>query len=139
VIKEFDVDVIDNPTTGQFLDVLNLIGLTEAQFRADPEKALTQAKNLSLEECQVLLDIISKPKINLREQSLDTARHIVGISTAFFLTSSLMSITKQQLTEKGFTNPATFRLGNRAERIAALMLLSQDLNRHSMPKFADGN
>jgi hypothetical protein len=139
LIKEFNIKTVEDPTTGQFIDVLNLIGLTEKQFRKDPEKALERAKNLDLEESQKLLELISTDKIDLREYSLDVAIHVVGIAASFFLAESLESITKQKLTESGYMNPKAYQAGSRAEKIMGLTLASQLSDQPNMQKSGGGN
>jgi hypothetical protein len=139
LIKEFNIKTVENPTTGQFIDVLNLIGLTEKQFRKDPEKALERAKNLDLEESQKLLELISTDKIDLREYSLDVAIHVVGIAASFFLAESLESIVVQKITESGYMNPKAYQAGNRAERIMGLTLASQLSDQSNMQKSGGGN
>jgi len=138
--KEFKIDTIDDPTYGQFLDVLNIIGVTEKQFRQDPEKALKQAKNLDFDECQKLLNLVSKKKINLRNHSLDVAKNVVGIAASFFLTESYLSITKQKYIESGYMNLQASRAGNsQVEKIMDLTYLSQDSILLNMQKSKGGN
>jgi hypothetical protein len=139
--KEFNINVKDEPTYGEFVDVLTLLGISEKQFRQDPEAAVAKAKNLdSIAEYQKLIDIISVDKVDLRKQSVDVAQHIVGIAASFFLIGSYLSIMLRKFTAKDFTNLIQSQDGNsRAVRILALMSLYQFLNRLSTPKSEGGN
>jgi hypothetical protein len=139
MIKEYSIDVVENPTYGQFIDALTLIGVTEKQFRDNPEEALTKAKNLDLAECQQLLDLISSEKISLRDETLSAARHVIGIATSFFLAESLKSIVVQKITESGYMSPKAYLHGSQAERIMALTLLLQQSVQSNTQNYADGD
>lgn len=138
-VHEYNIKIIDNPTYGQYVDVLKLLGISEKQFRSSPEEAIAKTRNLSIDECQQLLNIITTDKRDISKEPVEVAYHIVAIATSFFLISSLVSILQMKITEHGIMNPKAYRLGNRTERILALMLLSQHLNQEITTLSDNGN
>jgi hypothetical protein len=130
MVKEFNINVKEEPTYGEFVDVLTLLGITEKQFRQDPEAAVAKAKNLdSIDEYQELADLISVDRVNLRDESLSVAQHVVGIATSFFLTESYLSIMSQQLTVKDCMSQLASQGGSsQAAKTLALISLYLRLN-----------
>jgi hypothetical protein len=140
MVKEFNINVKEEPTYGEFVDVLTLLGITEKQFRQDPEAALRKAKNLdSIDEYQELADLISVDKVNLRDESLSVAQHVVGIATSFFLTESYLCTMARKSTDADFTSQLASRDGSsRAARILGLISLLQHSNQLNTQKSEGG-
>jgi hypothetical protein len=131
-VKKFRLKYKDNPTLGEFLSVLEIMGLTEKEFLEDPEKAVAKSKDLSTDECQALLNIVCEDKVNLRKQPLDVATNLTAVAVSFFLVNALHRITIQGNTLNAFISRTGTLYGNRVERILGLSATLQAMNHESM-------
>jgi hypothetical protein len=116
-------DVIDEPTTEQYLCVFDLLGIDEAQFRREPTKTLASVADLPTAKIRELLKIILRnyKKLDTGRMKADALQQVLAESISFFLQKrlseylrrrlSLMNITDARVWLNGMTDKNLKKLG----------------------------
>ena len=127
--RTFKLKVKDEPTMGEFLSVLDVLGIREKEFIKDPEKSLAGVRDLEAAECQKLLDIILEEPVDYREQPADIAQYNAAVAVDFFLYNHLYNTVKREIAQTDITKLMVTLPGmGKVASILALSVISQGMN-----------
>ena len=99
-------DVVDDPTTEQYLRVLDILGIDEVEFRREPSKALENVPDLPTSKIHTVLKIIvtNYDDFDFKKIKADAQQQMFADCVAFFLRSRLSDYLKRKLSLMNITD-----------------------------------